>query len=71
MTKSVSKLKHQVKSNKYYLFWCAATIAVMAGQVYVGAGYRGMAQDVRDLTEIITIQMELEELRSGYDGIIY
>ena len=71
MTKSVSKLKHQVKSNKYYLFWGAATIAVMAGQVYVGAGYRGMAQDVRDLTEIITIKMELEELRSGYDGIIY
>ena len=70
MTKSVSKLKHQVKSNKYYLFWGAATIAVMAGQIYVGAGYRGMAQDVRDLTEIITIQMELEELR-GYDGIIY
>ena len=71
MTKSVSKLKHQVKSNKYYLFWGAATIAVMAGQIYVGAGYRGMAQDVRDLTEIITIQMELEELRSGFDGIIY
>ena len=70
MTKSVSKLKHQVKSNKYYLFWGAATIAVMAGQVYVGAGYRGMAQDVRDLTEIITIRMELEEMR-GYDGIIY
>ena len=71
MTKSVSKLKHQVKSNKYYLFWGAATIAVMAGQIYVGAGYRGMAQDVRDLTEIITIKMELEELRSGFDGIIY
>ena len=71
MTKSVSKLKHQVKSNKYYLFWGAATIAVMAGQVYVGAGYRGMAQDVRDLTEIITIKMELEELQGGFDGIIY
>ena len=71
MTKSVSKLKHQVKSNKYYLFWGACTLAVMAGQIYVGAGYRGMAQDVRDLTEIITIQMELEELRGGYDGIIY
>ena len=72
MTKSVSKLKHQVKSNKYYLFWGAATIAVMAGQIYVGAGYRGMAQDVRDLTEIITIKMELEELRNNYNGgIIY
>jgi len=71
VTKSVSKLKHQVKSNKYYLFWGVCTLAVMAGQIYVGAGYRGMAQDVRDLTEIITIQMELEELRSGFDGIIY
>ena len=69
--KPMSKLKHQIKSNKYYLFWGACTFAVMAGQIYVGAGYRGMAQDVRDLTEIITIQMELEELRSGYDGIIY
>ena len=69
--KNITKLKHQVKSNKYYLFWGACTVAVMAGQIYVGAGYRGMAQDVRDLTEIITIQMELEELRSGYDGIIY
>ena len=69
--KNITKLKHQVKSNKYYLFWGACTVAVMAGQIYVGAGYRGMAQDVRDLTEIITIKMELEELRSGYDGIIY
>jgi len=70
--KPMSKLKHQIKSNKYYLFWGAATIAVMAGQIYVGAGYRGMAQDVRDLTEIITIKMELEELRNNYNGgIIY
>ena len=72
MTKSVSKLKHQVKSNKYYLFWGVCTLAVMTGQIYVGAGYRGMAQDVRDLTEIITIKMELEELRNNYNGgIIY
>ena len=70
--KPMSKLKHQIKSNKYFLFWGAATIAVMAGQIYVGAGYRGMAQDVRDLTEIITIKMELEELRNNYNGgIIY
>ena len=72
MTKSVSKLKHQVKSNKYYLFWGAATIAVMAGQIYVGAGYRQMSQDVKDLTEVLTIKIELEELRKNYGGgIIY
>ena len=67
-----SKIKHQIKSNKYYLFWGACTVAVMAGQIYVGAGYRSMSQEVRDLAEVITIQMELEELRRGtFDGIIY
>ena len=70
--KNITKLKHQIKSNKYYLFWGACTVAVVAGQIYVGAGYRGMAQDVRDLTEIITIKMELEELRGKYgNGFIY
>ena len=44
--KPMSKLKHQVKSNKYYLFWGACTFAVMAGQIYVGAGYRGMSESV-------------------------
>ena len=69
--KPMSKLKHQIKSNKYYLFWGAATIAVMAGQIFVGLGYRTMSQEVRDLAEIITIKMELEELRSGMGGFIY
>ena len=55
--KNMSKLKHQVKSNKYYLFWGAATIAVMAGQIYVGNGYRGMSKSVKDLTEMIEIQI--------------
>ena len=66
--KPLSKLKHQVKSNKYYLFWGACTVAVMAGQIYVGAGYRGMSESVRDLTEVITIQMEFEEMRKNYGG---
>ena len=63
--KPISKIKHQVKSIKYYQFWGAATIAVMAGQIYVGAGYRSMSQEVKDLTETITIKMEWEELRRG------
>ena len=70
--KPMSKLKHQVKSNKYYLFWGACTFAVMAGQIYVGAGYRGMSESVRYLTEVITIKMEwdaLEEKNNPY-GII-
>ena len=60
--KNMSKLKHQVKSSRYYIFWGAATIAVMAGQIYVGNGYRKMSESVGDLTEIIEIKMELELL---------
>ena len=63
MTKSYTKLKHQVKSSRYYLFWGAATIAVMAGQIYVGNGYRKMLESVGDLTEMIEIKMEWDELR--------
>jgi len=62
MTKSFTKLKHQVKSSRYYIFWGAATIAVMAGQIYVGNGYRKMSESVKDLTEMLTIKMEWEIL---------
>ena len=68
--KPMSKLKHQIKSNKYYLFWGAATIAVMAGQIYVGAGYRQMSQDVKDLTEVLSIKIELDTLRQN-GGFFY
>ncbi len=51
MTKSYTKIKHQVKSNKYYLFWGAATIAVMAGQIYVGTGYRNMSESLDGLVD--------------------
>ena len=51
MPKSYNKLKHQVKSNKYYLFWGAATIAVMAGQIYVGTGYRNMSESIDKLVD--------------------
>ena len=61
--KNMSKLKHQVKSNKYYIFWGAATAAVIAGQIYLGMGYRIMTQSVIDLTEVFTIIQEQEDLR--------
>ena len=64
--KPIQKIKHQIKSGKYYIFWGAATIAVMVGQIYVGNGYRTMSESVKDLTEIIEIKIELEELRSNY-----
>ena len=33
----------QKKSRTYYYFWGAATVAVFAGQIYVGSGFRRMA----------------------------
>ena len=68
MTKSYTKLKHQVKSSRYYIFWGAATVAVMAGQIYVGNGYRSMSQSVKDLTETIAIKMEWDELNKRRTG---
>ena len=63
MTKSTfAKTKAQIKSYQYYLFWGACTAAVMAGQIFVGAGYQSMSQSVKDLTEMIEIKMEWEEL---------
>ena len=74
--KPMSKLKHQIKSNKYYLFWGACTLAVMAGQIYVGTGYRKMSQSVDDLAGVILIKIELDEVRNELntirgDGFLY
>ena len=60
MTKSTfTKTKAQIKSSRYYLFWGAATLAVVAGQVYVGTGYRAMAESMNrwfeETIDIITI----------------
>ena len=59
MTK-FSELKHQVKSNQYYIFWATATIAVVLGQIYVGTGYRQMSQEIKNLNQ--TINEKIEEL---------
>ena len=63
MTKSTfAKTKAQIKSYQYYLFWGACTVAVMAGQIFVGPGYKSMSNSVNDLTELIEIKMEWDEL---------
>ena len=68
MTK-FSKLKHPVKSNAYYIFWGACTFAVMAGQIYVGTGYRSMSKSLDawfDKTISIMIQKRLTRPRQDY-----
>ena len=46
---SRTKLRAQVKSKFYYVFWGTATVAVVLGQLYVGTGYRVLHGDMREL----------------------
>ena len=44
--KKKEKLRAQVKSRWYYIFWGTATVTVFVGQVYVGNGFRRMAESL-------------------------
>ena len=51
----------QKKSRTYYYFWGIATISVVVGQIYVGNGFRRMAEsadvisaDINLLVEVLT-----------------
>ena len=46
MTKLTKKQRHQVKSRWYYIFWGTATVAVCAGQIFVGSGFRRMSESL-------------------------
>ena len=52
----------QIKSHWYYVFWGIATVSVVAGQVYVGTGYRDMANEIK--TTRIAVSDKVEELTS-------
>ena len=53
------KIRAQVKSRFYYLFWGTATLSVVAGQNYLGTSYRAMARSMNrwfeDTIDIITM----------------
>tara|TARA_B100001996_G_C18556887_1_gene553067 strand:- start:307 stop:552 length:246 start_codon:yes stop_codon:yes gene_type:complete len=51
MSISKTKVKAQVKSRWYYYFWGSATVAVVAGQFYVGNGFRRMSDSIDRLLE--------------------
>jgi len=46
MTSKREKIRAQMKSRFYYMFWGAATFAVVGGQLYVGTSYRAMAKSL-------------------------
>ena len=65
MTKDKRKLRAQVKSRFYYLFWGAATVSVFAGQLYVGSGYRALARGLNRLLGDAELKVE-EALKYHY-----
>ena len=60
-----------MKSSSYYLFWGIATVAVVAGQVYVGTGYRQMAKSMnRWFEETIDIITMPRRNSGGFGGVM-
>ena len=57
MTLKTEKRRAQVKSRFYYLFWGAATVSVLFGQLYVGSGYRQFAGALNSLFDTIEVQV--------------
>jgi hypothetical protein len=57
MTTQTEKRRAQVKSRFYYLFWGAATVSVLAGQLYVGSGYRAYAGALLRIFDAIEIEV--------------
>ena len=65
------KIRAQMKSRFYYMFWGAATVAVVSGQLYVGTSYRAMARSmIRWFEETIElIQIPQRQRNKGYYSV--
>jgi len=44
----------QIKSQWYYVFWGIMAVAVCGGQIYVGTGYREMAEATKSTAISVT-----------------
>ena len=65
------RVRAQVKSRWYYSFWGAASVAVVAGQIYVGTSYRAMAKSMnRWFDTAIEALIEDYQPRGIYQPII-
>ena len=60
-------IRTQIKENAYYYFWGAETLVVVAGQIYVGNGYRRLSEtgdaisaDINLLIEVISMPTQEE-----------
>ena len=64
------KQRHQVKSRWYYIFWGTATIAVVSGQIFVGSGFRRMAESFDRIVDT-TVKVLEPEIELYLDPNIY
>ena len=60
------KVRNQVKSRFYYIFWGVATFSVVAGQLYVGSGYRMFARSLNRIFDTIEVQVGEDLYRQRY-----
>ena len=60
------KVRNQVKSRFYYIFWGVATFSVVAGQLYVGSGYRMFARSLNRIFDTIEVQVGEDYYRERY-----
>ena len=54
---SKEKVRNQVKSRFYYLFWGIATVSGVLGQLYVGSGYRIFAQSLLRIFDAVEVEV--------------
>mgnify|MGYP001159887648 CR=1 FL=1 len=52
------KVRNQVKSRFYYIFWGVATVSVVLGQLYVGSGYRVFAGALGRIFDAIEVEVQ-------------
>tara|TARA_B100002019_G_scaffold92439_1_gene79711 strand:- start:2552 stop:2767 length:216 start_codon:yes stop_codon:yes gene_type:complete len=53
----LEKRRAQVKSRFYYIFWGIATVSVLLGQLYVGAGYRMYAKSLMMIFHAVEVEV--------------
>jgi len=58
MKNKKTKVLAQMKSSHYYIFWGICTVGVIFGQLYVGSGYRVMADSVNNLTYSLVRELD-------------
>ena len=63
---SKEKVRNQVKSRFYYLFWGIATFSVVAGQVYVGSGYRMFARSLNRIFDSVEVEVGRDYNRNRF-----